>query len=50
MLLDNVSVLKELTPIDEGKLILEPIEIIDVYEKKLMSHTIKEFLVWWRDL
>ena len=42
---------KELPPIDEErKLILEPVEIIDVREKKLRSRTIKEFLVQWKDL
>ena len=42
---------KELSPIDEeGKLILEPVEIIDVWEKKLRSHIIKEFLMRWKDL
>ena len=42
---------KELPPIDEeGKLILEPMEIIDVRERRLKSHTIKGFLICWKDL
>ena len=42
---------KDLPPIDEeGKLILELAEIIDVQEKRLRSHTIKEFLMQWKDL
>ena len=44
-------VLKELPPIDEeGKLILEPMKIVDVQERRLKSHTIKKFLAWWKDL
>lgn len=48
----HVTVSEELPPIDdEGKLILESTEILDVKDTiKLRSHTIKEYLVRWKDL
>jgi len=47
----GATVLKEMPPIDrEGKLILEPAEIIDVWEKKLRSRTFKEYLMQWKDV
>lgn len=46
----HVTMLKEPSSIDkEGKLILKLDEIINVKEK-LRSHTVKEFLVRWKDL
>ena len=35
---------------EEGKLILEPAEIIDVPEKILQNHKVKEYLVHWKHL
>lgn len=46
-----VTISRDLPPIDEeGKLILEPAEIIDVREKRLRTRTVKEFLIRWKNL
>ena len=47
----NVIVTTNLPPLnEEGKLILEPVEILKVHEKTLRNHTVKEYLVCWRHL
>ena len=46
----NITVTTDLPPLNEGKLILEPIEILEVHEKALRNRTVKEYLVCWRHL
>ena len=46
-----MSVVTDLLPLnEEGKLILEPVEIIEVREKTLRNRTVKEYLVCWKHL
>ena len=38
-------------PLDEeGRLVLDLIEVIETREKKLQNRSIKEYLVYWKDL
>ena len=47
----NVTVATNLPPLsEEGKLILEPAEIIEVREKTLRNCMVKEYLVRWKHL
>jgi len=47
----HVTASAELPPLDEeGQLILNPEEILDVRERKLRSRVIREYLVRWKDL
>ncbi len=47
----NVAVTTDLLPLNkEGKLILEPAEILEVREKILRNRTMREYLVCWRHL
>ena len=47
----NISVTIDLPPLnEEGKLILEPAEILEVHEKVLRNRTVREYLVRWRHL
>lgn len=47
----NVTVATNLPPLnEEGKLILEPAEIIEVREKTLWNRMVKEYLVRWKHL
>ncbi len=47
----HVATSVELPPLDEeGQLVLNPEEILDVRERKLRSRVIREYLVQWRDL
>ena len=50
-IVQNVTVATDLPPLnEEGKLILELVEILEVCEKILRNHTVKEYLVRWRHL
>ncbi len=45
----NIAITTNLPPLnEEGKLILESIEIIDVREKTLRNRTLREYLVCWK--
>ncbi len=47
----NVIVATDLPPLnEEGKLILESAEILEVRERVLQNRTVKEYLVRWRHL
>ena len=47
----NVTIATDFPPLnEEGKLILEPAEILEVHEKTLQNCTVKEYLVCWRHL
>ena len=47
----KVTVATNLSPLnEERKLILEPTEIIEVCEKILWNHMVKEYLVQWKHL
>lgn len=46
----NITVTTDLLPLNEGKLILEPAEILEVREKVLRNRTVREYLVRWRHL
>ena len=47
----NIMVATDLPPLNkEGKLILEPAEIIEVREKTSWNLTVKEYLVRWKHL
>jgi hypothetical protein len=47
----NIVVTTVLPPLnEEGKLLLEPAEIIDVRERALRNRTLKEYLVRWKHL
>jgi hypothetical protein len=40
----------KLSPLDEGRLVLDPEEVLEVREKKLQNRVIREYLVRWREL
>ena len=47
----NIFVTTNLPPFnEEGKLILEPAEILEVHERVLCNQTVREYLVCWRHL
>ena len=47
----NITVTTDLPPLnEEGKLILEPAEILEVRERVLRNRTVREYLVRWRHL
>ena len=47
----NISVTTDLPPLnEEGKLILEPLEILEVRENVLHNRTVREYSVRWRHL
>lgn len=47
----NIAITINLLPLnEEGKLMLETVEIIDVREKNLRNHTLREYLVHWKHL
>ena len=35
---------------EEGQLVLIPVEVLEVREKKLRKRSIKEYLIRWKDL
>ena len=35
---------------EEGKLILEPVEVIETRERKLRKRAVREYLIHWKDL
>ena len=40
-----------LPPLDEeGRLVLDPVEVIETREKKLQNRSVREYLVHWKDL
>ena len=47
----NITITTDLPPLnEEGKLILEPAEILEVRERVIQNRTVREYLVHWRNL